>query len=126
MNIFYFTFDNKNLYVSSNIGRDKSVIVEYDLKAKKETKVLFEHPQVDVSSLLRSEKRKVITGVAFTTWKSEYCFFYAQHEAQQNKLEIKLNSEPMSAHYHTLEAYKNFPVVNVTPEAASLYCRWLT
>lgn len=86
----YFTFDNKNIYASSNIGRDKSVIVEYDLKTKKETKVLFEHPQVDVSGLLRSKKRKVITGVAFTTWKSEYQFFDAQREAQQNKLESKL------------------------------------
>lgn len=86
----YFTFDNKNIYATSNIGRDKSVIVEYDLKAKKETKVLFEHPQVDVSSLLRSKKRKVITGVAFTTWKSEYQFFDASREAQQKKLEAQL------------------------------------
>jgi hypothetical protein len=33
----FFTFDNKNLYASSNLnGRDKSAIVEWDLAGKKE------------------------------------------------------------------------------------------
>lgn len=31
----FFTFDNKNIYVTSNIGRDKTAVVEYDLAAKK-------------------------------------------------------------------------------------------
>jgi len=49
-----------------------------------------------------------------------------QAQIDHTKWTTLLNSEPMSAHYHTLESYKNFPVVNVTPESASLYCRWLT
>ena len=31
----FFTFDNKNLYVSSNIGRDKAAIVEYNIARQK-------------------------------------------------------------------------------------------
>lgn len=92
----YFTFDNKNIYVSSNLGRDKAAIIEYDLSTKKETKVIFEHPQVDVSSLLRSKKRKIITGVAFTTWKNEYRFFDKQREELQKKIETLLKGYDVS------------------------------
>ena len=45
--IKYFTPDNKNVYAYSNIGRDKIAIVEFDLSANKEVKVLFEDPVYD-------------------------------------------------------------------------------
>ena len=45
--IHYFTPDNKNVYAYSNIGRDKTAIVEYDLNANKEVRVLFEDPIYD-------------------------------------------------------------------------------
>ncbi|MDO9069006.1 MAG: S9 family peptidase, partial [Deltaproteobacteria bacterium] len=45
--IKYFTTNNKNVYAYSNIGRDKIAIVEYDLDANRETKVLFEDPLYD-------------------------------------------------------------------------------
>ena len=35
----FFTYDNKNLYMASNLGRDKAAIVEYDIKENKEIKV---------------------------------------------------------------------------------------
>ena len=38
----FFTFDNKNLYGASNIGRDKTAIVEFDLDDAKETRVIFD------------------------------------------------------------------------------------
>ena len=43
-----FTFDNKNIYVASNIGRDKTAIVEYDLAAKKEIREIYSNPEYDV------------------------------------------------------------------------------
>ena len=64
-----FTFDNKNLIVSHNLnGRDKNAIVEWDLAAKKEIKLLNEHPDYDMSGLDYSRKRKVIT---MFTWEGE-------------------------------------------------------
>ncbi|MFC1565605.1 prolyl oligopeptidase family serine peptidase [Candidatus Neomarinimicrobiota bacterium] len=45
--IHYFTPDNKNVYAYSNIGRDKIAIIEYDLDANKEVRVLFEDPTYD-------------------------------------------------------------------------------
>jgi len=71
----FFTFDNKYLYASSNLGRDKSAIVEVNPETGKEIQVLFSRPDVDVDNLSYSKKRKVITAAAYTTWKTEYKFF---------------------------------------------------
>jgi Tol biopolymer transport system component len=65
----FFSFDNQRLYVASNIGRDKTAIYLYDVKNAKFLDLIYEHPEVDVSGLLRSKARKVITGVVFTTDK---------------------------------------------------------
>ena len=86
----YFTFDNKNLYVSSNRGRDKSAIYKFDLNTAKETDLIFEHNKVDVYGLMRSEKRKIITGVTYTTDKRQVKFFDKWREELQNNLEKKL------------------------------------
>jgi dipeptidyl aminopeptidase/acylaminoacyl peptidase len=86
----FFTFDNKNLYGVSNIGRDKSAVVEFDLDSGKEIKTIFEQPDVDVSGLSYSRKRKVITSAVYTTWKNERTFFDAQSENLFKTLEQKL------------------------------------
>src|ERR1700736_45418 len=43
----FFTFDNRNLYGVSNIGRDKAAIVEFDPETGKETQKIFEQQEVD-------------------------------------------------------------------------------
>ena len=42
----FFTFDNKNIYVASNRGRDKTSIFEFDIDKVKEGKLIFEHKEV--------------------------------------------------------------------------------
>src|SRR5262249_17989287 len=86
----FFSFDNKKLYASSNISRDKAAIVLIDPATAKEEQVIFEHPDVDVASLAWSHKRKVITEAVFTTWKPERKFFDAQAEAMFRDLERQL------------------------------------
>ena len=44
-------------YVETNVGRDKSEIVLYDLKQNKEIKTLFSNPDYDVSGMRVSRKR---------------------------------------------------------------------
>ncbi|MCB0819177.1 MAG: S9 family peptidase, partial [Bacteroidetes bacterium] len=85
----FFDFDDKNIYVSSNVGRDKAAIALFDPDTKKEVKFIYENPEVDVESLLRSKKRKVITGVAYTTDKTHYQFFDEQRKNLQEKLEAR-------------------------------------
>ncbi len=89
-NPLFFTFDNKNLYVASNIGRDKEAIYEYDVKNKENIRLLYEHPEVDVNTLMRSDKRKKITGTYYYTEKLHYHFFDEDREQLQTELEKRL------------------------------------
>ena len=86
----FFTFDNKELYVSSNRGRDKSAIFKFDLETAKEGELIFEHDEVDVYGLMTSKKRKVITGVSYTTDKRQIHFFDKWRENLQSTLESQL------------------------------------
>src|SRR5580700_1462872 len=71
----FFDFDNKLLFASSNINRDKAAIVRVDPATAKEESIIFQHPEVDVSGLAWSRKRK---------------FFDAEMEALQSDLEKQL------------------------------------
>ncbi|MCR5346630.1 MAG: S9 family peptidase [Fretibacterium sp.] len=70
-----FAYDNKLLYVESNLDRDKAAIYTFDPETKKTLDLVFEHPEVDVGGLLHSKKRKIITGVTFVTDRGHYHFF---------------------------------------------------
>src|SRR5688572_141613 len=68
----FFTFDNKNIYAVSNLNRDKTAIVIFDLEKKAESgKPIFLHDQVDAGGLNFSRKRKVLTSVTYTTDKRQ-------------------------------------------------------
>jgi dipeptidyl aminopeptidase/acylaminoacyl peptidase len=70
-----FTFDNRAIYVTSNVGRDKAALFRYDLATGREEELLFEHPEVDVGGVLYSRKRKLLTGVSFEIDRQRYHFF---------------------------------------------------
>ena len=89
-NPIFFTFDNKNLYVASNIGRDKEAIFEYDIEKKENIRLISEHPEVDVNTLIKSDKRKKITGTYYYTEKLHYHFFDEDREQLQAELEKRL------------------------------------
>ncbi|MCU4162577.1 S9 family peptidase [Marinilabiliaceae bacterium A049] len=90
LNPLFFTFDNKMLYASSNVGRDKAEIVIFDPATAKETEVLFSHPEVDVEGLNYSEKRKVITTATYTTDMQGRHFFDEQTKKLFDRLESEL------------------------------------
>ena len=86
----FFTFDNKNLYAASNLGRDKVAIVTFDLATAKETGVLFEHADNDVESMSYSRLRKVLTEIHYTTWKPERKVLDPETEQMYSFLKGKL------------------------------------
>ena len=86
----FFTFDNRSLYVASNVGRDKAAIFEYDLESGRETRLIFEHDDVDVSRLMHSRKREVITGVMFETDRPRYHFLDERRESIQQFVDGRL------------------------------------
>ncbi|MES2655934.1 MAG: S9 family peptidase [Bacteroidota bacterium] len=93
VNPLFFTFDNKHVYASSNLGRDKSAIVKFDAANGKEMELIFEHPEVDVDDLSYSQKRKVLTEISYTTAKEETKFLDKETETIFNKLKEKLGDK---------------------------------
>jgi dipeptidyl aminopeptidase/acylaminoacyl peptidase len=85
-----FSFDNKHLYGISNIGRDKSAAVELDPETGKEVRIIYENPDVDVSHIGYSRKRKVLTLVTYTDWKPEIKFLDKETEDAYQKLQTQL------------------------------------
>lgn len=86
----FYTFDNKNLYAISNIGRDKQAVVTIDPSNGKELEKLYDNPEVDVDALAFSKKRKVMTFAAYTTWTVQRKFFDPQTEHMYKTLAEKL------------------------------------
>jgi len=86
----FFTFDNKNIIGSSNLGRDKSAIVEFDPVTAKEVKVLYANDDYDVNGVGYSRKRKVITAAYFESWKSERHYFDSTSKAIFEKIQKQL------------------------------------
>jgi dipeptidyl aminopeptidase/acylaminoacyl peptidase len=87
----FFTFDDKSLYVLSNRGRDKTALVVLDPNTGKESKPLFENPDVDLGGADYSRKRKVLTYASFSTWKEQRHFFDPETKNLFAKLEKKLS-----------------------------------
>ena len=85
-----FTFDNKNLYVISNIGKDKAGVYTYDIKANQLGDLIFEHPEVDVSGLWVSKKQKKLICALYVTDKTNIHFFDEEWELRYRDLESRL------------------------------------
>lgn len=68
----FFDFDDRSIvYALSNLGRDKAVIVRYDLAKKCEVgDVLYSHAEVDMGGLSYSRLKKKLINATYTTDKS--------------------------------------------------------
>jgi len=91
-----FGFDNKTMFVRSNIGRDKYALYEYDIETKKLGKMLFAHDEVDVRGVFTSAKNKKILGVTY--FDETFKVFWLDEEEKKFRKAI----------------YDNFPDKNVS------------
>lgn len=87
----FFTFDNKHIYASSNLGRDKKEIVIFDPQTGEEIESVYKNSGVDVSDLSYSRKRKTILAASYITDKRNYHFF---DEEAKNRFETIQNKLP--------------------------------
>jgi dipeptidyl aminopeptidase/acylaminoacyl peptidase len=71
----FFTFDNQNIYAISNLNRDKTAAVIFDIRNGKEIEVLYENSEYDVDNIFYSKKRKVITTANYYSDKRNRHFF---------------------------------------------------
>ena len=90
LDVEFFTFDNKQLYGISNIGRDKAAAVTIDPATGKETGMVYQNPDVDVDGLAYSKKRKVLVFANYTTWKEQRKYLDSQAEKMLTTVEQKL------------------------------------
>lgn len=84
-----FDKENKNIYVLSNIGRDKVILTEYDPKAKKEVKEIYSNKDFDLEKILFDRKKNTLVSVSWTGEKNEKYFFDKEWEAIQKSVEDK-------------------------------------
>lgn len=89
-NIVNFTYDNKQVWAMSSLGRDKSALVQWDPATREETEVIFSHPQVDLLSAHFSDERKKLTAVSFLAGYRTFVFFDDATERMQRSLEQRL------------------------------------
>ena len=82
-----FAYDNKIMYVVSNLSRDKAAIYTFDPEENKTLDLVFGHDEVDTGGIMHSKKRKIITGVSYVTDKRHYKFFDADREELQRTLD---------------------------------------
>lgn len=61
-----FDFDNKTMFVHSNIGRDRNALYKYDPNTDKLGELIFEHDVVDVGGPIMSRHQKKLLGVHIT------------------------------------------------------------
>ncbi len=85
-----FAFDNKNLFVISNLERDTTALCVYNPETKQQEELLYGNDAFDLSGILLSEKNKKLTGVFYESDKLEFHFFDKERSNIQKDLEAKL------------------------------------
>ncbi len=86
----FFTFDNQNIYATSNVGRDKEAAIILDLSNGEEIEVLYENETNDVSGLMYSRKDKKIIGASYYTDKAGRHYFDEASKARYDRLTKEL------------------------------------
>ena len=111
---YFFSADNRQLYATSNIGRDRKALVLIDPATGKEVQTLFAHPEVDVGGAGWSRLRKVLTSVGYTTDKSHRHFFddkirkiYATLQKQLPGYEVALTSIDKAEEQFVVRTYSD-------------------
>jgi dipeptidyl aminopeptidase/acylaminoacyl peptidase len=87
-----FTFDNKNLYATSNLGRDKSAVVIFDIANGKEIQTLYENKDYDVQDVTWSRVKKALICANYESAKQERYFFDEEGRQLFDKIQKKLGN----------------------------------
>ena len=80
---------NKNIYLLTNIGRDKVVLAEYDPITKKEVKEIYSNPDYDLGGVNFDRQKNVLVSVSWDAEKAEEHFFDKEWEAVDADLKSK-------------------------------------
>lgn len=84
-----------HVYVSSNLNRDKTVLVEMDMLTGAEVKVLFSHPDVDVSDAVFSKKNGEILYASYDLDMPKREIFSETMKQILEDVDAKLHNSPI-------------------------------
>ena len=93
---YFFAADNKKVYMTSNLGRDKLALVRFDPEKVREEAILFEQPEVDVGDAVWSNKRQALADVCYTTDRLHWNFFDASRKRMYGRLQQLLGANEIS------------------------------
>lgn len=88
-NIGAFDKDNRNMYVLTNIGRDKTSLAEYDPITKKEIREIYSDKDYDLSGILYDRKKQSLVKVDWDAEKLKTHFFDPNWEKIYQELDKK-------------------------------------
>lgn len=117
----FFTFDNQNLYVLSNLGRNTTAVVEFDLSTGQEKALLYENPDYDVTGLSYSKKRKVLTYASYEGARVDYYFFDDQTKKMFETIESGLDGDLDISVLASTKAEDKFMYVTGSDRAGTVY-----
>jgi dipeptidyl aminopeptidase/acylaminoacyl peptidase len=110
-----FTPDGKKLLVSSNKGRDKSAIFEFDIASKKLGDLVFEHPLIDVSGgLIWSRSQKKLLGISYSAEKPSVKWFDSDMEKLQRSIDNALKGKTNFLSFNTAGDVKRVLVTSLS------------
>jgi dipeptidyl aminopeptidase/acylaminoacyl peptidase len=92
VNPVFFTFDNQDVYAISNLGRDKSAVVVFDIRNGKEKEILYENNDYDVDGLNYSRKRHVLTTADYYGDKQGRHYFDPETQKLMTRLQELLGN----------------------------------
>lgn len=94
----FFDFHHPHIvYALSNLGRDKSALIRFDMKKGEEIGgPLFAHDEVDLEGVSYSKTRQVLTAVSYTTARKNRYFFDELTAEMFHDLEGKLPEKEIS------------------------------
>jgi dipeptidyl aminopeptidase/acylaminoacyl peptidase len=111
------------IYALSNQNRDKMALVEFDCLTGKEKKIIFAHPEVDVTDGGYSLSKRRPMYAAFETWKKQRHYLndsvravYQKIESLLPNTEIRVASKDLSEKRLIIRTFKD-----KTPGAYYLY-----
>ncbi len=98
----FYTFDNRALYALSNLGRDTTALVVLDLNNGTESSVLYNHPEVDISGVSYSKRRRTLTALSYVIDKRERVFWDDETREVHDDLARRLPGVEVSVSDHDL------------------------
>ena len=99
-----FDYDNKTLYVSSDVDLERRAIFKYDIAARKLGEKLLQHPLIDLTgNLIFSREKRALMGVRYDATVPDATWF----DADQSRLQAGIDKALPNSTNNVLVADEN-------------------